>query len=486
MAGNGVSAELLAELRAAVMGPVVDPTDSGYDKAPAAWNGVCVPGYDEARAMWNGFHDRHPAVIVMVMGVADIQATLRLAQAHGITVAVRSGRHGMSGAGSVEGGLVIDLKLMRGVRVDVEAQTAVAAAGTLLGELDRETQIHGLATTSGTVSHTGIAGLTLGGGVGRLMRKHGMTCDNVLAFDIVTADGEWRHVDAEHHPDLYWALRGGGGNFGVVTHFTYQLHPIGPTVYGGYLGWPLDQAVDVYRAVADHIATVPDELWIQYILCTAPVADFIPEALRGQKALVMTATWCGEDFEEGARQIAPLRELVPPMLDLIDESPYTFLQSASDAMAVFGLRKQATFNGFIDELTEEILTAGAEQARLAPSNITFVEFGQLGGAVGRVPADATAVPAACRDARWLYVVGANTLDPALDEACNAWAFETEDVLAPFARGGRYINFFTEDDDDGMRDAFGDRVYDRLLEVKARYDPDAVFSYNPNRRAPAIS
>jgi hypothetical protein len=486
MTQNGVDAERLAALRATVMGPVLTPDGSGYEKAPPAWHGVTAPDYDEARKLWNARFDSRPAVIVQAMGVADIQEAVRFARANDLVIAVRGGGHTPSGSSTVDGGLVIDLRLLRGVHVDAGKRTAVAAGGTLLAELDRETQAHGLAVTSGTVSHTGVGGLTLFGGVGRMMRKYGLTVDNLLALDIVTADGEWLHADADEHPDLYWALRGGGGTFGVVTHFTYALHPVGPIVYGGYLGWPIEQSKDVYQAVREELVDAPEELWVQFIFCTAPAADFVPPQLQGQPSLMMTVTWVGEDLEAGERAIAPFRERVAPTLDVVGPFPYAFLQAASDPLAPHGMLNCGAMPGFLDDLTEEIFDAGLALAETFPSDHSIVELAQMGGAVTRVPVEATAAPAAFRDARFSYVVGSNTLDEAEIETCRQWVLDADAALEPYRRPGRYVNFMSEDGEDAMRDALGEDNYARLMEIKATYDPDGVFSYNPNRRTAAIS
>ncbi len=486
MAQNGVSAEQLAALRATVMGPVLAPGDTGYEKAPPAWHGLGIPDYEEARTLWNAGFDSRPAVIVQAMGVADVQEALRFARANELPVAVRGGGHTPSGSSTVDGGLVIDLRLMRGVHVDPEHRVAVALGGSLLADLDRECQAYGLATTTGTVSHTGIGGLTLFGGVGRMMRKHGLTVDNVLAFDVVTAESELLHVDVDNHPDLFWALRGGGGTFGVVTHFTYRLHPVGPIVYGGYLGWPIAQAKDVFLAVREHLAAAPDDLQVQFIFCTAPEAEFIPVELQGTRCLMMTATWVGDDHEEAARQIAPLRERVKPMLDVIGAFPYAFLQAASDPLAPHGRINVGVLPGFLDDLTEEIFDIGIAQAESFAGPLGVVEFSQMGGAVSRVPADATAVPASFRDSGYSYIVAQNCLDPADIEACREWTVAADAAFERYRRPGRYVNFFSEDDEDAMREAFGEENYERLMEIKATYDPDAVFSYSPNKRAAAVS
>jgi hypothetical protein len=479
MPNGSVSADQLAELRGAVVGPVLSPGEPGYEKAPPAWHGLCIPSYDAARAAWNGMYDRRPSVIVQCMGVADVQAAIKFARAAELQVAVRGGGHSTSGSSTIEGGMLIDLSLMRGVQVDTERRVAVAAGGTLLWELDRETQAHGLACPSGAVSHTGIAGLTLAGGVGRLMRKFGLTCDNVLAFDVVTADGEWLRADGENHPDLYWALRGGGGVFGVVTHFHYALHPLGPIVYGGFLGWPLTQAREVYTQVRDAIEAAPDELQVQYIFTKGPEAEFMPPALQGEPILMMTATWAGQDLEEGERQIAPLRERVAPTLDLVGQFPYTVLQSAADVLAPHGRLSVASMCGFLPAVTDDVMRIGIGLAEEFPTPHMFVELSQMGGAVARVPAGETAA-SPFRAAGWLYIVGGNCLSEGEVEAVRDWTFKGDAAMGPHRLPGRYINFVSEDTEENIRESFGESTYARLQEIKATYDPDSVFSYNPNR------
>ncbi len=477
-----LNGERTAELRAVVRGPVLAPDDSGYEKPDPAWNLTDVPGYDEARRAWNGmYNDRRPAVIVQPMGVADVQEAIRFARANDLPLAVRGGGHSSSGAGTIDGGLLIDLSLMRGVHVDRERRVAIAAGGTLLGELDRETQAHGLGTPSGAVSHTGIAGLTLYGGVGRIMRKFGLTADNVLAFDVVTADGEWRHVDADHDPDLFWALRGGGGQFGVVTHFHYKLHPLGPIVYGGFLGWPLAQAREVFQVVRDTVDSAPDELQVQYLFVTGPPADFLPVALQGAPMMMMTATWAGQDLEEGERAIAPLREQIAPGLDFVGQFPYTLLQSAADVLAPHGRLNPGSVCGYLPEVSDEVFEIAVGLAETFPTPFTVIELSQMGGAIARVPADATAA-AAARAAGWLYIVGGNCLDESGVEPIREWSAKGDAALQPYRLPGRYLNFVTNDTEETFREAFDERTFARLQEIKAKYDPDGVFSYNPNRVA----
>jgi FAD/FMN-containing dehydrogenase len=462
---NGVDTEALAELRGQALGPVLAPGDPGYGEAA------------EGRLFNGAYMHRRPGVIVRCMGVADVQLAVAFARANDLPIAVRGGGHSPSGSSTTDGGLLLDMGLMHSVHVDPERRVAVVGPGTLLSELDRETQVHGLAAPAGVVSHTGVAGLTLGGGVGRLMRKHGLTVDNVLGFDIVTADGEWRHVDADHHPDLFWALRGGGGQLGIVTSFEFALHPVGPTVLGGSLGWPLAQAREVYRQLRDEIAAAPDDLALQLIFVTGPDAEFIPPELRGQPTLMMPVTWVGEDFEEGERALAPFRERVPPALNMVMPMPYTLLQSSSDVLAPHG-RRGCSIPGYLDDLSEEIIDIAIDLVEKFPTDASVLEFSQLGGAVARVPADATA-SSAFRDAGFFYIAGANSWDEADDQASEEWVRAADAAFEPFRLPGRYLNFLSSDDDANLREAIGEPTSTRLAEVKARYDPENLFAHNPN-------
>jgi FAD/FMN-containing dehydrogenase len=475
MSVNAVDEQGLVELREAALGPVLAPGDEGYEEARGA-------------RLFNGaYAHRRPGVIVRCMGVADVQLAIAFAAANSLPIAVRGGGHSPSGSSTIDGGVLLDMGLMHGVHVDPERRVAVVGPGTLLSELDRETQVHGLAAPAGVVSHTGVAGLTLGGGVGRLMRKHGLTVDNVRGFDIVTADGQWRHVDAEDHPDLFWALRGGGGQLGIVTSFEFDLHPVGPIVLGGSFGWPLTQAKEVYEALREEIAAAPDDLALQLIFVTGPRAEFIPEELRGQPTLMMPVTWLGEDAAEGERVIAPFRERVPPALDMVGPIPYTLLQSASDVLAPHG-RRGSSLTGYLAELDDELIDIAIDLAERFPTDASVLEFSQMGGAVNRVPADATAA-SAFRDAGFFYIAGANSWDEADDEPGEQWVREADAALATFRLPGRYINFLTYDDDASLPEAIGEQTFSRLAEVKAKYDPQGLFAHNPNGRrqgAPAGS
>jgi FAD/FMN-containing dehydrogenase len=466
-----VNPERLAELRASVLGPVLVSVDLGYDEARLVWNGM--------------FDHRRPAVIVQCQGVADVQAAIAFARANDLVIAVRGGGHSLSGASTIEGGMLIDLGLMRGVRVDPGRRVAFAGPGTLFKELDRETQVHGLATTGGMISHTGISGLTLNGGVGRFMRKVGLTCDTVLSFDVVLADGTFVHADENNHSDLYWALRGGGGDFGVVTQFEYQLHELGPLVYGGYIGWPIERAKEVFDALREEqIDGAADELQQEWIFTLAPEFEIIPPELVGQPILHLTVTWMDNDMEEGERRIAPFREKVTPAYEFVDRLPYTLLQAASDPISPHG-RRSYTYAGYLTEISDDLIDVATEFVEEAVGwNWPVIEVYQMGGAVSRVPKDATPC-SEFRDAGWYYVHGGNWWDPAVDERGIDWVRRLEAGIEPFRLPGRYINFLSEDDLEGQREALGEQSFARLQEIKAKYDPDGVFARNPNKRATAV-
>jgi hypothetical protein len=458
------------ELRAAVLGPVLVDGD---------------PEYDEVRVPWNGmYYDRRPGVIVRCMGVADIQAAIAFARANGLPIAVRGGGHSVSGSSTIdESGMLIDTRLMHGVRVDPERRVAVAAAGTLWSEFDRECQVHGLATTGGMISHTGISGLTLNGGVGRFMRKRGLTCDNVVGLDVVLADGRWVHADAETNPDLFWALRGGGGDFGIVTHFEFALHPLGPIVYGGYLGWRLDQTKEVFEALHDEIVNAPDELQLEFIWTTAPAMELIPPDLQGAVLCLLTITWMDNDLEAGERAIAPFREKVAPSVELVQPFPYAFLQCAVDALAPYG-RNTYSYAGYFAEAPDELIDMVVEFAGSMPAPECVIELYQMGGQVMRVPKDATPA-SAFRDGEWYYIAGGSWWHPQEGDAVVDWVKRLDSGFGKFRLPGRYISFVSDDDAEGQKESLGDDTWARLAAIKAKVDPDNVFARNPNKRAAAV-
>ncbi len=437
------------------------------------------PGYDAARRIWNGAIDRRPACIARCTGVADVVAAVRFAREHDLEVAVRGGGHNVAGTAVCDDGIVIDLSAMRAVWVDPAGRTAWVQGGALWGDVDRETQAHGLATTGGIIGHTGVAGLTLGGGLGFLMRKHGLAVDNLLAAEVVTAEGTILRVAADEHPDLFWALRGGGGNFGVVTSFRFTLHAVGPTVLAGPVFWAADNTADVLRFYRDFAAAAPDELGSVVRLGTVPPLAAIPEHLHWRPTVSVACCYAGA-VEDGERAVQALRRFGTPLVDLLSPTPYGVFQGGLDDTVLHGWHyywKATNLAGLSDDLIAVI----ADHAFSAGSPRSYSAMFHLGGAVARVPRDGTAY--AGRDVAHNIVIDAVCLpdEPGERVATEAaWARRFLEALQPHRAGGVYVNFLDADDDFGrVREAYGDQVYRRLAEVKARYDPDNVFHHNKN-------
>jgi FAD/FMN-containing dehydrogenase len=448
-------------LRDSVHGPVIGPEDERYD---------------EARSIWNGAIDRRPACIVRCTGVADVVAAVRLARERDLLVAVRGGGHGVGGHAVCDGGLVIDLSPMKGIRVDPAGRTARAEAGVLWGELDRETQLFGLATVGGIVTHTGIAGLTLGGGIGWLMRKYGATVDNLLAADVVTADGELVRASEDENAGLFWGIRGGGGNFGVVTSFEYRLHPVGPIVLGGPVFYALEDASDVLRSYREVVAAAPDELTTIFELSVAPPAPFLPEDVHGTQVVMVGACWAGAP-DEGAEVIGPLKELARPIADLLEPKPYTALQSMFDPMVPHGWHRYWK-SVELPPLTDDAIGTLVEHAPPVTSPKSYCIVFQLGGALGRVGERETAFGQRAA-AHNVNVNAVWTEDDPEAERHIAWARDTFDALQPHAGGRVYVNFLGEEGRDRVRQAYGDRSFERLVELKRAYDPTNFFRLNQN-------
>jgi FAD/FMN-containing dehydrogenase len=407
--------------------------------------------------------------------VADVQAAVRFAREQGAALAVRGGGHNVAGAAVCDGGVVLDCSPMKGVWVDPVTRTARAQPGLLWGELDRETQAFGLATTGGVITHTGIAGLTLGGGLGWLMRKHGLACDNLLSADVVTADGECLRASEREHPDLFWGLRGGGGNFGVVTSFEYRLHPVGPTVLAGPILYPAEAARAVLGAYRDALDDAPDELTTVVILRTAPPAPFLPPEVHGRPVVVVVACYAGA-IEDGERAVAPFRRLGEPLVDLLRPTPYVAHQGMFDPTAPHGLGyywKSEYLAGLSDEAIE-VLT---EHAWRAPTPMSYTIIFHLGGAVARTDPEATAFED--RRARHAVVVDAVWSDPGEGDAAAAWARTFWQRLGPFATGRIYVNFLGDEGPERVRAAYGATKYERLRALKGKYDPANFFRLNQN-------
>ena len=454
----------LTPLRESLHGPVIGPDDEGYDAA---------------RRIWNGVVDRRPACIARCTDVADVVAAVRFARERDLEIAVRGGGHNVAGTAVCDNGIVIDLSAMRAVSVDAAARTAWAQGGALWGDVDHETQAHGLATTGGIIGHTGVAGLTLGGGVGFLMRKHGLAVDNLLAAEVVTAEGRIVRASADEHPDLFWALRGGGGNFGVVTSFRFALHPVGPTVLAGPVFWAADDTTDVLRFYRDFAAEAPDELGSVVRLGTVPPLPVIPEDLHWRPAIAVACCYAGA-VEDGERAVWALRRFGTPLVDLLAPSPYAAFQGALDDTVLHGWHyywKATNLAG----LSDDAIAVIADHAYAASSPRSYAAMFHMGGAVARVPHDATAY--AARDVAHNIVIDAAWLPDESGEQTvveTAWARRFVQALQAHRAGGVYVNFLDSDDDSSrVREAYGDQTYRRLAEVKAEYDPDNAFHHNKN-------
>ncbi len=431
---------------------------------------VIVPGdadFDTARRVWNGNIDRRPAVVVRVSGVADVQYAVNFARDHDLVLSLRGGGHSAPGYGTNDGGMVIDLTALRGIRVDPETRTARAQGGALWREVDRETQAFGLATPGGTVSNTGIAGLTLGGGLGWLMGKHGLTVDNLLSADIVTADGTFQTVNASQHAELFWALRGGGGNFGVVTSFEYQLHPVS-TVLGGMVVYGLDQARDVLRFYRDFCPTLPDDAEVVAALLTDPQA--------GVPVIAMIMGYNGP-LAEGERVLAPARQFGRPLVDLVGPMPHAVRQTLLDEPnAIIGLHRYWR-SAFTEQIPDELIDIVVEQAGNFTSPLSAMLFFYMHGAATRVPESATAFSA--RRAQWDVDIIGQWAEAGESEVHIAWLREAWQHWEPHLQGSAYINHIALDDaPEKIRASYGAN-HDRLRQLKARYDPTNLFRMNAN-------
>jgi FAD/FMN-containing dehydrogenase len=456
---------------------------TAFDQLGASFRGQLLlptsPGYDTARKIWNGAIDRRPACIARCTGVSDVVAAVRFARDHDLEIAVRGGGHNVGGTAVCDDGIVIDLSAMRAVWVDPATRIALVQGGALWGDVDHETQAHGLATTGGIIGHTGVAGLTLGGGIGFLMRKHGLTVDNLLAAEVVTAEGDIVRASADDHPDLFWALRGGGGNFGVVTSFRFSLHPVGPAVMAGPVFWAADDTADVLRFYRDFAAEAPDELGTVVRLGTVPPLRVIPEDLHWRPAIAVACCYAGA-VEDGEREVRALRRFGTPLVDLLAPSPYAAFQGGLDDTVLHGWHyywKATNLAG----LSDDAIAVIADHAYAAGSPRSYAAMFHMGGAVARVPHDATAY--AHRGVAHNIIIDAvwPPDEPSEHAAAEtAWARRFLGALQQHSAGGVYVNFLDSDDDAGrIRDAYGDRIYRRLAEVKATYDPDNAFHHNKN-------
>ena len=443
--------------------------DTTIEKFKASLRGELIQQsdqrYDEARKVWNGMFDRRPALIARCAGTADVISAVNFARDRGLRVAVRGGGHSFPGHSVCDGGLVIDLSPMQGIRVDPAARTARAQAGVKWIAFDYETQAFGLATTGGTASDTGIAGLTLGGGLGWLSSKYGLTVDNLISADVVTADGRFLTASATENQDLFWGLRGGGGNFGVVTSFEYRLHPVGPTILGGMVLYPLAKAKEVLRFYREFSKSAPDELTM-YAACLNP-----PD---GDTMVALICCYCGP-MDKGEEVIRPLKTWGPPVQDVLGPLPYVAQQCLTDAALPTG-SYYYTKADFLADLTDEAIEVFAEYAATKPSPLSAVLVQTARGAASRVASDAMAFPH--RTFPYAPVIVSQWLDAADSDKNVSWARDFWRALQPFAGGGVYVNDLGQDDQDRVRVAYGAN-YQRLAALKKKYDPDNLFRLNPN-------
>jgi FAD/FMN-containing dehydrogenase len=455
-----MSGMTIEQLRARARGAVIEPSDDGYD---------------EARVVYNAMIDRRPRVVVRCSDAGDVVAAVDYARENGLDLAVRGGGHSVPGFGTVDDGVVADLSGMRGVRVDPAAHTARAEGGATWGDFNHATGAFGLATTGGIISTTGVGGLTLGGGIGYLTRGLGLSCDNLISADVVTADGRLVRASATDNPDLFWALRGGGGNFGVVTSFEFRLHPVA-SIYGGVRFFELDQTANVLRFFREFIADAPPELGAFPAFQIAPPLPFIPESRHGDTFIAMVACWSGSP-EKGERALAPIRDVAPVVAEFVDTMPYATINSLFDGLVPPGLQHYWKAN-FVTELTDKAIEAHVEHGPKVPAVNSTVHIYPINGATHDTAPDATAF--AYRDANFATVIAGMWPDAADNEANIAWVRSYYDATAPESEEGGYINFMSGDDQERIKANYRGN-YDRLVDVKRTYDPHNLFHFNQNIR-----
>jgi FAD/FMN-containing dehydrogenase len=453
-----VGAASVQELRDALTGQVIVPEDAEYD---------------EARSVWNGMIDRRPAVIARCLSAADVAEAIRFARSEELVIAIRGGAHNVAGNATVDGGLVIDLSPMKGAEVDVEARTVRAQPGLTWGELDQVTMAHGLATTGGLVSTTGVAGFTLGGGLGWLMREHGLTCDNLISAQLVTADGDTVRASESENAELLWGLRGGGGNFGVVVEFELRLYELSE-VYGGMLAWPAAAAGEVLRYWREWAKTAPDAVCTMAAFLYAPPLPFVPEEVQGTPIVAIACVHTNRDGS-AEEDVRGLREQ-GPALDILGPMPYAAVQTMFDAGAPYGCRNYWR-SGYLDDVSDAAIDELVRQAEDLPSPMGQLHIHQLGGAMSRVPSGVTAF--GNRDAGFLANYLGISMDPADDETLVSWVRRATGAMELHGTGARYVNFLADEGESGVRSAYEAETLERLRELKRRYDPTNAFRLNQN-------
>jgi FAD/FMN-containing dehydrogenase len=456
---TNISKETIENLKSKLKGQIVLPSDSNYD---------------EVREIWNAMIDRRPALIVRCAEADDVPDAISFAQENGLEISIRGAGHNIAGNASCDGGLMIDFSTMRGVRVDAEKKRAYVEPGATLADFDEAAQSHGLATPVGINSTTGIAGLTLGGGFGWLTRKYGMTVDNLVSVDLVTADGKRIRASENENADLFWAIRGGGGNFGVVTQFEFELHRVGPEILAGLIVFPFDQAKQVLTQYREFVKSAPEELNVWAILRKAPPLPFLLEDVHGKEVVVLVTFYIG-DAAQGRKLIEPLLRFGAPHGEHIGAQPYTQWQKAFDSLLTPGARNYWKSHNFT-ELSDGALNSMIDFAGKLPSPQCEIFIGLIAGAANRVPADAMAYRH--RDAKFVLNVHGRWDERTDDERGIAWARAFFQATAPYASNGAYVNFMTEEESDRVAAAYGAN-YDRLIQIKKQYDPHNLFHLNQN-------
>jgi hypothetical protein len=453
-----LSSEALQGFKATFKGAVLAPDDAAYE---------------ETRKIWNAMIDRQPGLIVRCTGTVDVVQAVKFARQHRLLTSVRGGGHNIAGLAVCEGGLMIDLSLLRGVWVDAAARTARAQAGCTLGDVDRETQQHGLAAVLGFVSATGIAGLTVGGGFGYLTRRHGWTCDTLRSMEVVTADGQVVRASAEENEDLFWALRGGSGNFGIVTSFEYQLFPVGPEILGGAIAWRGEDAKQVLETYREFSAAAPRELTCVAVLRIAPPAPWLPKEIHGKPIAAIFVCYSG-NIEDGEKLLAPLRKMGSPVADIVTRRPYTQMQSLLDATQPKG-RRYYWKSHYLPGVDRPLVEAAVEHhARIASPHSAILMF-QIGGALNEQPPEHS--PAGNRDANYVLNIAASWEKPEDDGVNVKWARDCFEATKSSSTGGTYINFLTEEEStDRIEAAYGRPALDKLAALKRKWDPENFFRH----------
>jgi len=458
MEGSILATLTLDTLRQQVRGEVIGAEDQGYE---------------EARRVYNAMIDRRPDVVLRAVNAGDVMAAVNFARESRLNVAVRGGGHSVPGFGTCDGGVVIDLSRMRGVRVEPAKQTARAEGGATWGDFNAAAHAFGLATTGGIVSTTGVGGLTLGGGIGYLARGFGFSLDNLVSADVVTADGEFRIASERENEDLFWAIRGGGGNFGVVTSFEFKVHPV-KDIYGAVMFFELKHVEEILKFYREYIADAPEEMGVFPAFQIAPPLPFIPEKRHGDTFIVMVGCWAGP-VDKGEKAFKPFHDIAPVVAEMVGPMPYPALNSAFDGLYPHGLQHYWKAN-FVKELTDEAIAAHVEHGPQVPVVNSTVHIYPINGACHKVASDDTAF--AYRDANFATVIAGMWPDPAQNEANIKWVRDYYDATAPLSEEGGYINFMAEDDQGRIKANYRGN-YNRLVDIKRKYDPDNLFHVNQN-------